>query len=123
MRPPFAPDSEVFLFQDPRLPEAAMRMPRRDGLLLVCDSVGNFRSTEGFSRLACLLMAGSVGECTVASSVWLKQMRKKRGPSLRHDFERLLALDFDGLVPAHGDVVLTGAKAALRRSIAQTWDR
>jgi hypothetical protein len=123
MRPPFAPDSEVFLFQDTRLPEAAVRLPRRDGLLLVCDSVGNFRSMAGFSRLARLLMPGSVGECTAASSIWLKQMRKKRGPSLRDDFQRLLALDFDGLVPAHGDVVLTGAKAALTKSVAQTWDR
>jgi hypothetical protein len=123
MRPPFAPDCEVFLFQDTRLSEAVLRLPRGNGLLLVCDSVGNFRSTDGFSALARLLMPGGVAPCTVASSTWRRQMQKKGGPSLRADFERLLALEFDGLVPAHGDVMLTGAKDALSRSVAQLWNR
>jgi hypothetical protein len=122
MRPPFAPEGEVFLFQDTRLPEAALRLPERDGLLLVCDAVGNFRSLDGFSRLGRLLMKSSLGECTVASSLWLRQMRKKGGPSLRGDFERLLALDFDGLVPAHGDAMLTGARDALRKSVVRLWN-
>lgn len=122
MRPAFAPHSEVFLFQDTRLPEAVVRLPHGTGLLLVCDSVGNFRSTEGFSALARLLMPGGVAPCTVASSTWRRQMRKRGGPSLRGDFERLLSLDFDGLVPAHGDVMLTGARDALSKSVAQLWN-
>jgi hypothetical protein len=123
MRPPFAPDCEVFLFQDTRLPEAAVRLPRGNGLLLVCDSVGNFRSADGFSTLARLLMPGGVAPCTVASSTWRRQMQKRGGPPLRADFERLLALEFDGLVPAHGDVMLTGARDALSISVAQLWNR
>lgn len=121
MRPPFAPGGEVFVFQDTRLPEAAVRLPLGAGLLLVCDSVGNFRSLEGFSRLARLLMSGSIGPCTVASSTWRRQMRKKGGPPLRADFERLLTLEFDGVVPAHGEVILKGARDALRTSFAQLW--
>jgi hypothetical protein len=123
MRPPFAPDGEAFLFRDTRRPEAVVKLPYANGLLLVCDSVGNFRSTDGFSALARLLMPGGVAPCTVASSTWRRQMRKRGGPSLRGDFERLLALDFDGLVPAHGDVMLAGARDALSRSVARLWSR
>ena len=122
MRPPFAPDCEVFLFRDTRLPEAAVRLPRGNGLLVVCDSVGNFRSTDGFSRLARLLMPGGAAPCTVASSTWRRQMQKRGGPSLQADFERRLALEFEGLVPAHGEVMLTGARDALARSVAQLWN-
>lgn len=35
----------------------------------------------------------------------------------------LLALEFDGLVPAHGDAMLTGARDTLSRSVAQLWNR
>jgi hypothetical protein len=36
---------------------------------------------------------------------------------MRADFERILALDFDNLVSAHGTPKLGGAKAALSRQV------
>jgi hypothetical protein len=38
---------------------------------------------------------------------------------MRADFERVLALDFDNVISAHGTPKLGGAKAALARNVAR----
>ena len=52
----------------------------------------------------------------VIGPVWLKAVTPEGG-SLRPDFERILALDFDNLVSGHGTPKLGGAKEALRHNV------
>ncbi|MFC3153268.1 hypothetical protein ACFOEK_19670 [Litoribrevibacter euphylliae] len=40
---------------------------------------------------------------------------------MRSDFEKLLALDFEALVAAHGMCLESGAKDALRREVQNTF--
>ena len=121
-RPDFAPETEVFAFRNSRLPEAALRLPGGNGTLVVCDAIGNFETTAGFSRpMRWLTPRKSLIRCTVASSTWLKRMGHGRDADLHHDYQRLLAVDFDALLPAHGAVLLSGAKEALRASMLRMW--
>ena len=121
-RPTFAPDAEVFAFRNTRLSEAALRLPYSNGTLVVCDAIGNFETTAGFSRpMRWLTPRKSLIRCTIASSTWLRRMRRGGGADLHDDYQRLLALDFDALLPAHGEALLSGAKEALRASVLRMW--
>jgi hypothetical protein len=55
---------------------------------------------------------------TVIGPIWLKASAPPGG-SLRPDFERVLALDFDNLIAGHGRPKLGGAKDALARNVAR----
>lgn len=121
-RPGFLPGAEVLVFQNSRLTEAALRLPCVGGALVVCDSVGNFETTAGFSPvMRWLTPQKSLGRCTVASSTWLRRMRKGGSNSLEQDYRRLLALEFEALLPAHGSPLLSGAKQALGGSVDRMW--
>ena len=50
-----------------------------------------------------------------------KRLMTKPGGSLRPDFERLLELPFENLVGAHGQPLLGGANAALRRTVERVF--
>ncbi|HKY90137.1 MAG TPA: hypothetical protein VJM11_03820, partial [Nevskiaceae bacterium] len=52
----------------------------------------------------------------VIGPIWLKASTPPGG-SLRADFERVLALDFDNLIGGHGTPKIGGAKAALTRNV------
>jgi hypothetical protein len=60
---------------------------------------------------------------TVVGPIWLKIMTPEGG-SLQTEFERLLTLDFDRLLSAHGSLLTSGAKdsvaAAIRRAFPDT---
>jgi hypothetical protein len=54
----------------------------------------------------------------VIGPIWLKTVTPPGG-SMRGDFERVLALDFDNLIGGHGTPKIGGAKAALARNVAR----
>jgi hypothetical protein len=49
---------------------------------------------------------------TILGPIWLKLMTPEGG-SLKSEFERLLELDFDRLLSAHGSLLDGGARAAV----------
>ena len=53
--------------------------------------------------------------------IWLKRMTPP-GASLQSEFERLLELDFDALLSAHGTFLNQGAKAAVRGAVAHAFE-
>jgi hypothetical protein len=52
----------------------------------------------------------------VIGPIWLKAVTPPGG-SMRADFERVLALDFDNLISGHGTPKISGAKEALARNV------
>ena len=48
--------------------------------------------------------------------IWLKRVTPK-GRSLHEDFQRILELDFDALIAAHGNLKRSGAKQAVREVV------
>jgi hypothetical protein len=119
MKPDFAPSATVFSFERTKLPELALRLPIGRGVLVVCDSITNNVSPEGFSPLLRWLgpKDRSSERCRIGSDAWLKRMQVSSGPHLRDDYARLLMLEFDCLLPAHGEFVRSGAKEALTETL------
>jgi len=110
-------DMSLFVFRQTREPECAILWKRGGGLLVTCDSIQHVVSTPHFSLLAKLAVrALGLMKPAAIQPAWRKFMTKDGG-SLRPDFERLLELDFDHLVGAHGTPLEGGAKSALAATV------
>ena len=115
------PDAELFVFRETKKPECALLIKRANGVLLTCDSVqhyGDWHRHSFVARLAMRWMGFSL--TTLVGPLWLKGLTKAGG-SLRPDFERLLELDFDCLLTAHGTPLATGAKQAVTRAVERAF--
>ena len=55
-----------------------------------------------------------------SSLIWLKMMTPEGG-SLKPDFERLLTLDFDRLLSAHGSLLGAGAKESVAMAVRKAF--
>lgn len=111
------PDAELFVFHETKKPESALLIRHGDGLLITCDGVQHYGDFNRHSRLAKMTMP-IIGfpKSVVVSPLWLKYLTKKGG-SIRPDFERLLELDFDALISAHGTPLMHGAHAAVGKAV------
>jgi hypothetical protein len=113
--PPF-PDSQFFIFESAKFPEAALLL-KQHKLLITTDSVqyhADWSYFTWFTKQAFKLLGFKTG--INIGLPWLKRVRTK-GSSMKPEFERLLLLDFDSLVAAHGLLLETGAKDALRQEV------
>jgi hypothetical protein len=84
---------------------------------VTCDSVQNYERDPLISTVGKIVMypMGFFTPCVIGP-IWLKAVTPPGG-SVRSDFERVLALDFDHLISAHGTPKVGGAKAALARNV------
>jgi hypothetical protein len=113
--------AELFVFRQTKLPECAILLRRHGGLLITCDGVQHYGDWSRCSPLARLVMRFMGFRNTVMiGPLWLKVMTDKGG-SLRPDFERLLELDFDHHISAHGDLRRGGARELLRAAVARAF--
>jgi hypothetical protein len=120
-RPLPFPDAELFAFEDAKQPESALLIRRDSGILLTCDAIqhyGDYRHNTLLARLVMPLIG--FPKTTVVGPIWLKMMTPEGG-SLKRDFERLLALDFDRLLSAHGSLLTAGAKDSVTRAVRKAF--
>ena len=111
------PDADLFCFNGTKQPEYALLLHDPPGILLTCDAVqhyGDYSHNNLMARLAMPFIG--FPKTTVLGPFWLKMMTPEGG-SLRGEFDRLLELDFDALLAAHGTYLPSGAKAAVRRAV------
>lgn len=114
------PNSAFFIFETARYPEAALLLNDHK-LLITTDSVqyhADWSYFTRFTKFAFKLLGFKTG--INIGPPWLKRVTPKGG-SMKSDFEKLLALDFDALVAAHGLCLESGAKDALRREAQNTF--
>src|SRR5690606_12709067 len=119
--PPF-PDAAFFIFETATFPEAALFL-KAHKLLITTDSVqywDDWRYTSLFTKLVLRLM-GLRASASVGAP-WLKRVTPRRG-SLLSDFEKLMALDFEHLVAAHGTLLRDDAKPMLKAVMAATFGK
>jgi hypothetical protein len=111
------PGASVLLYSG-LLAEGAVHLPQHR-LLVTCDSVQNYDNDPLVSALGRLVMRrlGFFTPCVIGP-FWLKATTPPGG-SLRADFERVLALDFDNLIGGHGTPKIGGAREALARNVAK----
>jgi hypothetical protein len=112
------PQARVVVFKNARQSECVVFLPQHR-LLITCDSVQHYENDPLISTLGRIVMRpmGFFTPCVIGP-IWLKAVTPKGG-SMRPDFERVLALDFDNLISAHGTAKVGGAKQALAKNVAR----
>lgn len=111
-------NAEFFLFSTARFPEAALLL-REHRLLITTDALQNWVDWSYCNppaRVVMRLLGFHLG--LLIGGPWVKRVTPKGG-SMRGDFERLLQLDFDHLIAAHGGLLRGGARDEVRRVVAQ----
>jgi len=120
-RPLPFPGAELFEFEGLEQPESALLIQRDPGVLLTCDSIqhyGDYRFNSLFARLVMPLIG--FPKTTLVGPFWLKLMVPE-GHSMKSEFERLLTLDFDRLLSAHGSLLDRGAKEAVATAVRKAF--
>ncbi|GLQ30882.1 hypothetical protein [Litoribrevibacter albus] len=114
------PNSTFFVFETAQYPEAALLLNDHK-LLITTDSVQYHADWSYFSRFTKFVfkLLGFKTGINIGPP-WLKRVTPK-GSSMKSDFEKLLALDFDALVAAHGACLESGAKDELRLEVQNTF--
>ena len=107
------PDVSVFAFAHGKRAEIVLEFARHGGLLITCDSYQNWTSFEGCSLVGKIVMTFMGFGPKHIGGPWTKAM----GQDVRQDFDVLLQHRFDGLLPAHGVWMATGAKAGLQEAV------
>ena len=109
------PNSEFFIFESARYPEAALLL-KAHHLLITTDSVQYYSDQHLFSFLARKTFSLVFKQGMNIGPFLLKRVTPK-GRSLHGDFQRILQLDFDALIAAHGNLKRSGAKQAVREVV------
>jgi len=117
---PFS-NAKLFAFKHTHEPEGAILLARTSdrsqGLLLTCDAVQSYRDgypqTNWLARRI-LPKIGFIPE-TLIAKMWLKHAVKNQ-EGIQTEFKRLLTLDFDQLISAHGTFVEKGAHEEVKRA-------
>jgi len=116
---PFS-NAQIFEFRGIKQPEGALLIKSSPGMLLVSDSIQSYatRPYKPHTSLILRLMLPFRGfpNETIVGPIWTTMMTDDRR-SLRAEFERLLALDFDQLLSAHGTALLDGAHDAVKSAV------
>ena len=110
-------DAEIFEFAGTKQPECALLIDRGKGILFTCDAIQNY-GDYSYNNLAAKILMPFIGfpRTTLVGPIWLK-FQTREGESLESEFRRLLTLNFDTLLAAHGTLMKTGAHAAVERAI------
>ena len=101
-----------------------MRRQPAGNLLITCDSVQNWASTDGCSFMGAVAthLMGFLVPAKIGP-IWLKKATDGQPSRMWRDFNRLLGLDFRHLVAGHGNLLRDDAKGALARSCDKTLGR
>lgn len=110
-------DAQLFEFEGTNQPESALLIRRGKGVLFTCDAIQNY-GDYSYNNLAAKILMPFIGfpKTTIVGPIWLK-IQTPEGESLESEFRRLLELEFDCLLSAHGTLLQSGAHAAVERAI------
>lgn len=113
--PAWGDDIDQLLIEGvPRLSESVF-LHRPSRTLLVSDLVFNLTHLQSWASRFAFSLMGASGRVAQGPE-WRLLRRDKQ--AARQSIERLLAWDFDRLVPAHGEIVPTGAVPLLEQATA-----
>ena len=114
------PNSEFFIFESAKYPEAALLL-KDHKMLITTDSVqyhSDWSYFTWFAKFAFKLLGFKVG--INIGPPWLKHVTPK-GSTMKTDFDKLLALDFNSIIAAHGWQLKSGAKEALNAEVCRVF--
>jgi len=115
------PDARLFCFEGMTQQESALLIDRDGGLLLTCDSIqhyGDYRHNNWLART--LMPFIGFPKTTIVGPIWLKIMTPE-GASLESEFRRLLELDFQHLLSAHGSFLPDSAHDSVEAAVERAF--
>lgn len=117
---PPVPGSRFEIIASGTKPEALVHFDREGGILIACDALQNWQCADPYMTLKSKLMMWWMGFMKPANigPMWLKAVKPDRA-----DFERIAALDFEHLLPSHGQPIIGGAKAQVTATVARIFGR
>jgi hypothetical protein len=119
------PDAELFAFSHMKEPEGVILLKRSPGVLLTCDAIQSYATppyTPQTSAIAQLLMPlRGFPRKTLIGPIWMKILVEDRD-GMKSEFERLLRLDFDQLLSAHGTFVPKNAHAQVEQAFQEMFN-
>ena len=119
------PDAELFAFSHMKEPEGVILLKRSPGVLLTCDAIQSYATppyTPQTSAIAQLLMPlRGFPRKTLIGAIWMKILVEDRD-GMKSEFERLLRLDFDQLLSAHGTFVPKNAHAQVEQAFQEMFN-
>ncbi len=119
IEPPM-PGAEFFVFSSATAPESALFLKDKR-LLITTDAIQYYTEwtyTTLLTRLVMPLLGFKKG--LLIGPPWIKKVTPKGG-SMRGDFERLLELEFDHLIAAHGSLLRDDARSRLKEVVDNTF--
>jgi hypothetical protein len=114
--------AKLFAFGHMTEPEGVILLERSPGILLTCDAIQSYATsphtphTNWLSRLLMPLIG--FPRRTVIGPFWLKLLVEDKD-GIKAEFERLLRLDFDQLLGAHGTFLAKGAHSEVERAFVK----
>ncbi len=117
---PPVPNAQFFVYEAAKFPEACLLLEDLK-LLITTDSIqywADWSYTTFLTR--CILRLMGFELTLLIGGPWLKRVTPQGG-SLVPDFERLLALDFEHVVGAHGQLLREAAKPMLKVAISKSF--
>jgi hypothetical protein len=113
--------AQLMLFAHSRRPEGLLLLQRDGGILLTCDCL-QYYTDRRFCSLAARIMMPLMGFPLkmLIGPLW-KKAQTPEGESLRADFERIVELDFEHLISAHGSLKRGDAKQAVQQAIVDSY--
>jgi len=108
------PNATLFAFDHLKEPEGVVVLERDTNVLLTCDCIQSYSTPPhmphtGWIARKMLPFAGFPNK-TIIGPIWVKQLATDEA-GIKAEFERLLTLEFDQLLSAHGTFVERGAHA------------
>lgn len=118
-RQPFGPDIAVFSLRCFSMTNEVVLLHRPSRTLVVTDLVFHFSQRAPWLTRAAMTCLGGYPGCrmTLLERVGFDRARA------RVEIAALLALDFDRLIMAHGEIIETGGRAALAEAARWLWPR
>lgn len=115
------PGARFIAFRETKNPECTIHIERDGGMLIACDSVQHHVDTVNCSFLAkpFMYVAGFMRPMNIGP-FWRKYMTKEGG-SIKPDFDRLLELDFEYAIGAHGSACMSGARDGLAQTVRHVY--
>lgn len=112
------PNCTLFVFETAAYPEGVLHIAQEGGILVVCDSVKNWLSTDRFfnpETAKAHQEGGHIGPANIG--FWCTACNVKNS-----DFQKLQALPFRHILSAHGVPILNNAHKQLASSIKRQYD-
>ncbi|MFK7974707.1 MAG: hypothetical protein AB8C02_01135 [Halioglobus sp.] len=113
-------NAQLFAFQHMKETEGAILLERSSNILITCDAIQSYATAPHMPHTNWLsrLMMPFIGfpKKTLIGPIWIKLLvTDKRG--IEEEFQRLLTLEFDQLIAAHGTFLPQDAHGEVKRAV------